>query len=110
MMVRVSESHYYFIVAAWHIPKGFNQLLIILFKDLIITEKLPVFYILMINRKEELYKRIFDSILDILTQNYIYDLQFISITSDTENALINAIKEIFVGVQRIGCLYHFKAN
>ena len=110
MIARARESHHYFIDATWHIPKGFNQLLIVLFKDIIIKEKLPVFYILMSNRKEELYKKIFDSILDILTQNYIYDLQLISITSDTENALINAIKAIFTGVQRIGCLYHFKAN
>lgn len=62
------------------------------------------------NRKEELYKRVFNSIIDILTQDYIYNLSVKTITTDTEIPLINAIKKTFKGVQRIGCWFHLKQN
>ena len=48
-------------------PKGFSQFLIILYKDIIIKEKIPLFFILMPNRQEELYIRIFNALIDILT-------------------------------------------
>ena len=64
----------------------------------------------MSNRLEELYKTVFNSIIQILTQNYIYTLSVLCITTDTEYALINAIKSIFMGVRCIGCWYYMKAN
>lgn len=53
----------------------------------------------MSNRKEELYKKIFGSVIEILTQNYVYNLPLISITTDTEYALINVVKSNFFGIQ-----------
>ena len=92
-------------------PKGYSQLLIILlYKDIIIKAKIPLFFILMSNRKEELYNRVFSSIIDILTQNYVYDIALTTITTDTEFALINSVKNTFLGVQRIGCWYHLKED
>ena len=64
----------------------------------------------MSHRYEELYKKIFESVIEILTQNYIYELPVKSITTDTELGLINAIKSVFIGINRIGCWYHLKAN
>ena len=91
-------------------PKGYGQLLIILYKDIIIKEKLPLFFVLMSNRKEELYNRVFSAIIDILTQHYVYDIALTTITTDTEFALINSVKNNFLGVQRIGCWYHLKED
>ena len=64
----------------------------------------------MSNKLEELYKKVFNSIIEILTQNYINTLTLLCITTGTEYALINAIKSIFMGVRRIECWYHLKAN
>ena len=107
MIARERKSFYYFIDPTWHRPKGYAQLFIILFKDNIIKEKIPLFFILMSNKKEESYKRVFNSIIEILTQNFIYDLPLKSITTDSEISLINAVEETFVGLQQIGCFYHF---
>ena len=62
MIARGRESFYFFIDGTWYRPKGYAQLLIILFKDNIIKEKIPLFFILMSNKKEESYKRVFNSI------------------------------------------------
>ena len=64
----------------------------------------------MSNRKEELYNRVFSSIIDILTQHYVYDIALTTITTDTEFPLINSVKNTFLGVHRIGCLYHLKED
>ena len=88
----------------------FIQLYIILFKDFITKKKLPLFYILMSNRWEDLYKKFFSSLIGKLTQKYIYTLPLISITADIEYALIKAIQSIFLGVKYIGYWYHLKAN
>ena len=110
MIARGRESYYYFIDGTFHRPKPYSKLLIILFKDIIIKEKIPLFFILMSNRREELYKRIFNSIIEILTQNYIYVLPLMSIITDIELPLINSVESTFIGVQRIGCFYHLKDN
>lgn len=110
MISRGRKSLYYYIAGTFHRPKPYSQLLIILFKDIIIKEKIPLFFILMSNRREDLYKRIFNSVIEILTQNYIYNLPVISITTDTELGLINAVESTFIGVQSIGCFYHLKDN
>ena len=51
----------------------------------------------MSNRKEELYNWVFSSIIDILTQHYVYDIVLTTITTDTEFALIFC-KNTFLGV------------
>ena len=102
------ESKVFFIDATWYQPHGFQQLLIIMFKDVITHEKYPGFYITMNNRTEELYTRIFYSILNILTQNMIFNLKLKFIVTDTEMALINAINTVFVNIKRIGCYFHLK--
>ena len=58
----------------FHNPKDFLQLLIIIFKDIVIAEYLPFFYILITNKTEILYGIIFKSVKRILTKNNIYKL------------------------------------
>lgn len=64
----------------------------------------------MSNKREELYNKIFDLVIETPTQNYSYYLSFISIKSDTEIPMINFIKSNFQGVQHIVCFYLVKSN
>ena len=51
---------------------------------------------------------VFKSVKNLLTQNNIYKLQIITITTDTEPTLINAINNNFGMINRIGCWFHLK--
>ena len=110
IIARSSLTRHLFVDATFHNPKDFSQLLIIIFKDIVIAEYLPCFYILMTKKIEILYDILFKSVKRILTQNYIYKLNIKTITSDTEVALINAINNNFPQSQRIGCWFHFKQD
>ena len=63
-----------FIDVSFHNPGNYSQLLIIIFKSIIISEYLPAFFILMSNKIEILYNLIFSSVKRILNQNNIYKL------------------------------------
>ena len=84
--------------------------MIIIFKDIIIHEYIPGFYILLSNKTEMLYDLAFKSVKRILTQNGLYQLNIQTITTDTEAALINAINANFNESQRIGCWFHLKQD
>ena len=88
---RIRQSEHWMIDATYHHPKEYSQLLIILFKDIIISEMIPGFYILMSNKSEYLYAIIFKSIIRIITQNNKYNFRLNTITSDSEQSLINSI-------------------
>ena len=62
------------------------------------------------NKKYCLYKKVLESFISIITQNNIFKLEFESITSDDEIAMTNAISEVFVGVIRFNCYFHYKKN
>ena len=110
MIARCRIANHLFIDATFHHPKGYHQLLIIIFKDIVIAQYLPAFYVLMSNKTENLYDLIFKSIIRILTQNNLYDLDIQSIMTDTETALINAINNNFKKVKRIGFWFHLKQD
>ena len=107
---RARLTSHLFIDGTFHHPSGYSQLLIIIFKDIVTSDYLPGFYILMSNKTEILYDLIFKSIIRILTQNNIYQLQIKTITTDTELALINSVKNNFAKSQRIGCWFHLKQD
>ena len=108
MIARERLSKHLFIDATYHHPIGYAQLLIIIFKDVVSSEYMPGFFILMSNKTEILYDMVFKSVIRILTQNYIYKLNINTITTDTELALINAIQMNFPNTQRIACWFHLK--
>ena len=108
MISRARVSKHFFIDATFHHPEDFAEMMIIIFKDIVINEYLPSFYILLSNKTEMLYDIVFKSIIRILTQNNIYNLALETITTDSESALINAINANFKNVQRIGCWFHLK--
>ena len=103
-------SKHFFIDATFHHPKSYEEFIIIIFKDTIIHEYFPCFYILVNNKSEVMYDIIFKAIKRILTQNEIYNLEIKTITTDSEIALINAVNNNFPNVQRIGCWFHLKQD
>jgi len=96
----------------WYLVKhiGFEQIIIILYKDIIINEKISSCYIITNNKKFYLYKKALEAFKKIITQNNIYELNFISITFDEEQALCKAIDCIFPKTQRFLCYFHYKRN
>ena len=110
IIARARITNHLFIDATFHHPYNFSQLLILIFKDVISSEYIPCFFILMSNKTEILYTMIFKSIINILTQQNIYKLNIRTITIDTEIALMNAINTNFPNCQRIGCWFHLKQD
>ena len=55
-----------------------------------------------------MYDLVFKSIKRILTQNYIYNLEVKTITTDTELALVNAVNNNFPNAKRISHWFHLK--
>ena len=92
---RMRKSNYYYIDGTFHHPKEFNQLLIVMYKDIITNIKIPGIYILLNAKNEILYDYVFHSLLNIITSNRKYDIDIKSIVTDSELALINIIKKIF---------------
>ena len=103
MISRARVSNHYFVDATFHHPKDFSELMIIIFKDIIIHEYIPCFYILLSNKSEMLYDLAFKSVKRIITQNGLYQINIQTITTDSEASLINAINANFNETQRIGC-------
>ena len=61
MISRARATNHYFVDATFHHPKDFSELMIIIFKDIIINEYLPCFYISFNNKTEMLYDLAFKS-------------------------------------------------
>ena len=64
----------------------------------------------MTNRTEILYDLIFKSVIRIITQQKSYTLNILTITTDTELALINAVHNNFPTANRIGCWFHLNQD
>ena len=105
---RARMTGHLFIAATFNHPDNYSQLLIIIFKDLIISLYLAAFIFWRLNKTEILYNLIFSSVKRILTQNNIYNLIIETIKTDSE--LINAINNNFPNSQRIGCWFNLKQD
>ena len=66
IIARARSTKHLFIDATFHHPIGYGQLLIIIFKDIITSDYLPCFFILMSNKTEILYNMVFISIKKII--------------------------------------------
>ena len=62
------------------------------------------------NKRYDIYKDIFLSFKNIISQNQLYQLEFESITTDAELALIKAINEVFPKVKHFNCYFHYKQD
>ena len=106
----IRKSKHLFIDGTWYRPSGFCQIIIILYKDIIINEKIPGCYIITNNKKYNIYKAALESFKNIITQNNIFDLNINSITVDDEIALNNAVNDVFPNSNKFNCYYHYKKN
>ena len=81
-----------------------------MYKDIITNLKIPGVYILMNGKSQDLYDIVFDSLINIITENRNIELEVLSIITDTEKALINSVKKYFPNSQRIACYFHYKQD
>ena len=81
-----------------------------MYKDIICCEKIAGLYILANKKNEDLYDNIFDSIINIITQDHKRNINVKFIVTDNETALINSIDKKFINIKRISCYYHYKKN
>ena len=92
---RIRKSKHYYLDSTFHHPREFKQLLILMYKDIITNLKIPGVYILMNGKSQDLYDIVFDSLINIITENRNIELEVLSIITDTEKALINSVKKYF---------------
>lgn len=81
-----------------------------MYKDTITELKIPVLYIIMNSKKEDLYNLFLESIYRLLSNNNQLNLELKTIVTDQEQALINNIKKFFPKIQRISCSFHYKQD
>ena len=109
-IAHLRKSETLFIDGTFHVPYGFHQTLVIMYKDIITGEKYPCFYILMNKKNSLLYDLIFRSVITIITQNDLYPIITKNIITDAESALLSSIKKYFKQTSNFICLYHFKKD
>lgn len=66
---------------------------------------MPVCFVLCSNKNKDIYTRIFQDINDNILKRHC---QITRVTLDFEDALKQAISEIFVDVEIIGCKFHLQ--
>ena len=100
-IMRLKASKNLFIDGTFHHPPDFYQMLIIMYKDIITGLKIPGLYILLNSKREILYEIVFENIIRNILKTFICDLNFETIVTDQELALINVVKKVFPKSQRI---------
>ena len=107
---KLRESKHFYIDGTFLYPKGFSQLIVILYIDDKSGKRYLGLFALIGNKKEEGYKYLFSKIKYILTLENSSPLKLQIYFIDFEKALINATKEIFSKSRQIGCYYHYCRN
>ena len=89
-------------------PKEFYQMLNIIANDSNSHNNIPVAHIPMIHKTQFLYEHVFNTLLNIISDNRL-ELSFDSkiIMTDFEKPIRHAIKNILKGVKLKGCFFHF---
>ena len=96
-----------FLDGTFHHPKEYKQLLVLMFHDLLTNQNIPGIFILINGKFEKFYEIVFKSMYNIITQNEEYQLKAKIIVTDSEIALLNALKKIIPNVMYITCFFHF---
>ena len=99
---KLRESKHFYIDGTFLYPKGFSQLIVILYIDDKSGKRYPGLFALINNKKEEGYKYLFSKIKYILTLENSSPLNLQTDYIDFEKALINATKDIFSKSRQIG--------
>jgi len=86
------------------VPKGFHQCMVIMIYADAYKSYVPIFYILLQNRKETTYFHALQMVISATN----WQLRGKTMTGDFEMALMNAIKSQFRDGPYVGCLFHWK--
>lgn len=81
-----------------------------MYYDEITNKKIPGSFILTNTKYESTYIEILKSFKNIITNENNTQLKVITITTDFEEGLINAVKIVFPEVRHVGCLFHYVKN
>ena len=107
---KLQNADHWYIDGTWIYPKGFRQLIIILYYDKSSKKRYPGLYALINNKTFEGYLELFKKILSIITIENSKSLKLKSYTTDFEQALINCLSILIPNVRSIGCYYHYYVN
>ena len=100
-------SKYFFKDATLHTPIEYQQMLIIMYNDLLTDLNTLGLYVLMNGKSELHYEYVFKSVINLLTNFRKKELSIEAIVTDTETALINTIKNYFPKTRSIACYFHY---
>ena len=106
----MQETPHLYIDATYISTKDYYQLVIIMAYYTLIDLKFPCSYILMNNKNEKSYELVFKNLLNIITMDNSIDLKIISITTDFEKGILNAVKTVFKNIRYVGCMFHYIKN
>ena len=85
-------------------------MLILMYKDVLTNLKIPGFYIFKNGKYERFYEIVLENVNKIINDNNKYSIQYETIVTDSEKALVNLIKKIFPQKQRISCYFHYNQD
>ena len=110
LILRTRDSEYLKIDSTFHYPKGFAQLMIIMYYDQVIDKYIPSIYIVMNSKTESTYDLVLENVYKLINIELKTKKIFKCITTDNELGLINSIHKIFPKSFRISCWFHMKQN
>ena len=104
---KLRDSEHFYIDGTFVFPKGFKQLIVILYYDNKSSRRFPGLFALINNKTENGYIELFKSVKNIITLENTKILNLKSISTDFELGLISALETVFPGIRKVGCFYHF---
>ena len=85
-------------------------MIIILYHDDELNIRAPGCYILLNNKSEISYTKVFKKFRKIISIENSREFALQTYTTDFETALVNSLKKIFPNARRVGCYYHDVKN
>ena len=104
---RMQLTPYLYIDRTFISIKDFYQLIIFMYYDELSNKKIPGCYALINSKFENSYIEILKSYKNILIHENSFKLKKISITSDFEKPLINAINKVFTRREKLVFIFIF---
>ena len=74
------------------------------------NKRYPGLFGLLNNKTKAGYIYFFKKVIDIVTIDKTKELEFISYSTDFENALSESLKELFQNKRGVGCYFHYTKN
>ena len=78
--------------------------------DSLTEKKITAFYILLNGKSQNLYKVVFESVFNIISNNKEFDINYEAIITDNETALRNILKIYFPTSMHISCYFHYQQD